>query len=995
MPLVMSSQSAPVIDHSQYKYDLSLVVPEQLSQLSSIKELEEDAMGFLWFLSSSGLHCFDGKTVLTYNNKGRDDFFGLTTEGAGYSQLATADGKILWAVEQLTGAIVGIDLSSRDIIKRILFQEGGKGFRVRIASQTDGNVLAMMEDYATEKIFLHCLSCEGEEPQFIGKGKGLTQYHISEDAHWLKFETGDIFKMPFNGKEIEKIFSTYNLLLSRDEGRKMEFLEIHKQELLQQQGKYQLVPVPSFPKNISKGFTELYHYEDEFWFLTPTMELVIFDKLAKKEIDYSSLIKSLITLESPSSLSFRLLEIKKSRSGSFLIPFSNGILKFDLKSDRIEKFQEDIKSNNSITSMRGIAEDANGNIYASYYTGVKVKPRGENKFQNFRGTDVKVNSTYSLTIWKDKLIWNNIIFDLTSQKKDHFYSNKYGEHITHYLAGDTLWAYEWYNNVFMFYDLKNEKAKIIKTKILEEPDYISSLVLDEKRQLFWISTFHRGIQVLNKKGEIVKEYSGEDLGLPEKKSAIFELEMEGDTIWFGTEIGLGFLNKKTNEHKILMTKVDDFNGNYQFNSVFSILAVDENFFYLGTQRGISRFDKSSFQFDYLPSKHPLSSIEFNRGSSYKASDGKIYLGSVDGLYSFYPQELDFDRSTNLDFLSLSSIKIYDAKSDESRILDKHLQDFSQLDLKYSETNVKINFSAPSLDKVFYKYRISGLMKDWSPYSQNAMIEITSFPVGEFNIEIQASKTPHLNDENQPIIKFKVSKPNVWYKKPWVIILGILSGLALVFLRIKSVYNEKLARREELELLRVKISSDLHDDVGSILTGIAMQSEVMALGKNEEEKKSFGELAKMSREAIDRMRDIVWALDSRKDKYENLIDRMRSFVRQSLDKKNISHNFKLVDIDISKILNPNIRQQLYLIFKEAITNIVKHSDGTKVIITLTQEKDMFNLTIHDNGSEKTIEKSDGFGIQNMQARAKGINGSFELSYHNGYRVKISVKTINDK
>lgn len=992
--LAVSSQSVPTIDNSLYKYDLSLIAPEQLSQFSNISELEEDAMGFLWFLSKSGLHCFDGKTVLTYNNKGRDDFFGLTTEGTGYSMLVISHGKTLWALEGATGAIVGIDLNSRSVIKRISFREEYKGFRIKMSAERDGNAFAITQDYVTEEIFLHCLSCENAAPKLIGKGKELIQYRIHEDDHWLKFGTGDLCKMPMNGAKMEKISSTYYLRLAGEKNSKLEFLETSQINLFHFQGKDTMALVPSFPKKRAEEFTEVYHYQNEFWFTNTTMGLVVFDESEKKEIDYSPLIKELVRLESPSSLSFNLSDFQKMNNGDFLASFSNGILKLNLKSDPIEKFQENIQSGNSLTSMRGIGEDQNGNIYASYYTGVKVKLNGENQFQSFRDTDTRKNRkprTYALTVWKNKLIWNNIVFDLASQNQDYFYSKKYGEHISHYLEADTLWAYEWFDNMFVSYDLVKEKSKIIKKKMLGYPDYVSTLLLDEKTQLFWISSFHHGLQVFNKKGEIVKDYSAKELGLPENKIAIFELEQEGDTIWFCTEIGLGLLNKKNNESKILTTKVGDFNGNYQYNSVFSILKTEGNFFYLGTQRGIVRFDKRTFQFDNLSPEHPLASIEFNRGSSFQASDGKIYFGSVDGLYSFYPDELEFERSTGLDFLSLTFISIYNANLDENVLLDKGLHDLSLLKLKYSDTNVKINFSAPSTEKVFYKYRISELMKDWSPYTQNGTIEVTSFPVGDFDIEIKASNTPNLNDENQPVLTFKVSKPNIWYKKTWVILLAFLSGLGLIFLRIRSSFQEKLARRQELELLRVKISSDLHDDVGSILTGIAMQSEVMSLGKNEEEKKPLSELSGMSRDAMDRMRDIVWALDSRKDKYENLIDRMRSFIRQSLGKKNIAHDFKLINIDASKFLNPNIRQQLYLIFKEAITNIVKHSDGTEVVITLAQDKEEFILIIHDNGSEKPLENSDGLGTQNMKMRAEDIGGSFKFSYQNGYRVAISVKT----
>lgn len=190
-----------------------------------------------------------------------------------------------------------------------------------------------------------------------------------------------------------------------------------------------------------------------------------------------------------------------------------------------------------------------------------------------------------------------------------------------------------------------------------------------------------------------------------------------------------------------------------------------------------------------------------------------------------------------------------------------------------------------------------------------------------------------------------------------------------------------------EAIRTKLSSDLHDDVGSSLSGLAMQSQMLALTAKEEQKESLNEISAMSHEAMEHMRDTVWAIDSRKDRYENLIDRMRAFAERNLNLKQITHEFDITVDDARKFIDPQKRQHIYLIFKEAITNICKHSDATHVIIRFTQEKAQLRLLIHDNGSPKNLVNSDGLGLQNMKIRATQLGGTLAVSYEDGFKIEL--------
>ena len=224
---------------------------------------------------------------------------------------------------------------------------------------------------------------------------------------------------------------------------------------------------------------------------------------------------------------------------------------------------------------------------------------------------------------------------------------------------------------------------------------------------------------------------------------------------------------------------------------------------------------------------------------------------------------------------------------------------------------------------------------------------------------------------------------------WVWVLFIFCLSAVVAFWIRYWYQQKWKRQKALEALRIKISSDLHDDVGSILSGLAMQSQVMSYEMEEAKRKPMLELSEMSREAMERMRDTVWAIDARKDKYENLIDRMRDFAEKNLERKNISHTFSFNGLDGKKFISPEIRQNIYLIFKEAITNIIRHSDARHVDISFVQEGDKMSLTIHDNGTVTEPGSLAGQGIGNMKMRAVKINGKLSIGTDQGYNVVLEL------
>jgi signal transduction histidine kinase len=515
---------------------------------------------------------------------------------------------------------------------------------------------------------------------------------------------------------------------------------------------------------------------------------------------------------------------------------------------------------------------------------------------------------------------------------------------------------------------------------------INDIVADASGNNFWISSHYFGLCLIAKQGKLVKQYKQAELGTTD--DYITDLQLKDGELWFGCTDGLGVLHKATGKTDIYKNPVI-YNGQLANLSIFSIQPDSIGNFYLGSSRGILYFDTKTKAFFSLPAEHPLSTPEFNRASVLKTTDNRYYFGSTDRLYSFTPGELEFTKSSSaIKPIKLIGISVFNSKDNKYDYQSQNLDSLQKLTLSPFDNSIEFSFSVTDFFRdVYYSYRIKELGNNWTEYKPDNKISLYGVTPGNYTLEVKASTS--FTDENASYYTLPIVMKQVWYKKWWVIALFIATAATLLFGFLRYSLNQKIKRQKDLAALRTKISSDLHDDVGTILSGLAMQSQMLTYTAHEKQKQPLKEISEMSREAMEHMRDTVWAMDSRKDKYENLIDRMRDFAEKNLPMKKMTHEFMIENVEGQKFINPEKRQAVYLIFKEAITNIIKHSDGSHVTISFTEEKNKTTLTIKDNGSLKEKSNSDGLGMSNMKMRAEKLGGSFQAKYDEGFVVMLVI------
>jgi len=200
----------------------------------------------------------------------------------------------------------------------------------------------------------------------------------------------------------------------------------------------------------------------------------------------------------------------------------------------------------------------------------------------------------------------------------------------------------------------------------------------------------------------------------------------------------------------------------------------------------------------------------------------------------------------------------------------------------------------------------------------------------------------------------------------------------------AVYRYRVSRLIELERVRTRIATDLHDDIGSTIGSINLYSQVANLKLNEktsEEVKSILDKIEISsREIIDKTGDAVWAANPSNDSLKNLLLRIEGYAASVLGAAEI--RFQIIcDEKLSEtFLEMDERKNLFLICKEAIHNIIKYADASEVMIAFSKIEGRLKLIISDNGKGFMLNGNayNGNGIKNMKTRVEGLKGTFKIS-----------------
>lgn len=221
----------------------------------------------------------------------------------------------------------------------------------------------------------------------------------------------------------------------------------------------------------------------------------------------------------------------------------------------------------------------------------------------------------------------------------------------------------------------------------------------------------------------------------------------------------------------------------------------------------------------------------------------------------------------------------------------------------------------------------------------------------------------------------------------VFLLAIILAY-LIFNRYQ--LRQKLKEQE----LRNQISSDLHDDLGSTLSSIDINSRIALLKINDGSlvASQLQKIQENSKTILDSLSHIVWSINPSNDSVQKVISKMKDFASEVFESQGILYRFKAEEEDFESKINPLIRKNIYLIFKEGVNNCAKYSQAENVEIEVGLHNHWFHLSIKDDGRgfDMDVAQEKGNGLTNMRLRAEQIHGDLTISSQIGKGTSIDFK-----
>ncbi|MBC8095290.1 MAG: hypothetical protein H7Y43_05720 [Akkermansiaceae bacterium] len=474
-------------------------------------------------------------------------------------------------------------------------------------------------------------------------------------------------------------------------------------------------------------------------------------------------------------------------------------------------------------------------------------------------------------------------------------------------------------------------------------------------------------------------------GLP--GSAVLAICVDGEGfVWIGTSGGglvlfsQGGFSRITAAHGLPV------------NAIFQILLDDRQRMWFGSPAGLFHVDREALLNFAKGKEERIHAVIFGR------SDG---LASVSCLGGFQPVAVKSARGQLWFATRQGLLKVDTAAENINRrpppvLLNECLADSRLLSAKKGMRvspgvrKLEFRFSVLSYtapEKVQVRHRLDGFDSDWVEAGSLRQVTYPKLPAGNYRLRILACNNDGVWNEKGIDLAFAVLPP--WWQSAWfricaAVTFGVLIALSVRYwshrrLRMKLVLLEQ---QQALEKERARIARDLHDDLGVSLTQIALLAEMSAAASVPPErlKKNLTQVVTGARNLVRELDGILWTVNPQNDSLDKLASYLCQFSQQFFRLTNICCRFDVGENIPAFPLSPEVRHDLFLVVKEAMNNVVKHSGAGEVWLRLHATGTMFEVVIEDNGrglSLATLQKSDRNGIRNMRTRIEGLGGTFEV------------------
>lgn len=502
--------------------------------------------------------------------------------------------------------------------------------------------------------------------------------------------------------------------------------------------------------------------------------------------------------------------------------------------------------------------------------------------------------------------------------------------------------------------------------------------VEDRTGNLWIGTSESGGLLRYRDGRF-KRFTIDD-GVPAGWIIKLYLDHAG-RLWIGSQ--LGGLNRIDDPAAdtlsiVKYTTVDGLSS----NNIRSITEDLMGRIYVGTGHGVDRLDlvQNNVRHFTVADGLPKNSIEH----AFRDRNGALWFGSPFGLSRFVPEE---QKTLSPPAIYLTGIRVGGIARELSELGETNLPQFELAPDQNQLTLDFVGLGATVGDELRYQYLLEGADSNWSPPTAQRTVNYAQLASGHYKFLVRAINSDGATSVQPATVSFTIL-PHI-YQRWWFVSLAAFVLVSIGY----AGYRSRVARLLGIERVRTRIAADLHDDIGANLTRIAILSEVAHQQLHSADPSAaapLSSIARISRESAASMSDIVWAVNPRRDSLLDLVLRMRSFANEVLAGRQIEFEFKAPDGELSQKLGAELRRDVFLIFKEALNNAVRHSGCTRVLIELRFEQYALTLIVRDDGGGFAPSgSSEGHGLVSMQRRAKSVGGELKLQSSDGEGTTVSL------
>ncbi len=290
-------------------------------------------------------------------------------------------------------------------------------------------------------------------------------------------------------------------------------------------------------------------------------------------------------------------------------------------------------------------------------------------------------------------------------------------------------------------------------------------------------------------------------------------------------------------------------------------------------------------------------------------------------------------------------------------------------------------------RVGFRYRLAGLHQDWFEAGPRRTAYYTQLAPGDYVFEVTARNADGIWNERGAALAVRIL-PHFWQTwwfrtATWVGSVALVGLAVLVVVRRRAHRRvEALERQRALERERGRIARDIHDDLGSNLTRIVMLSESARAGLNPpgEVAADLAEISQTGRDLTLKLSEIVWAVNPEHDTLDSFANYAGNHARAFLESAGVRCRLDVPVALPARPLDAPLRHNLFLAFKEALNNAVKHAAAQAVFVTLQLAGDQLTLTVQDDGRgfEPSARNRGGHGLGNMTHRLAEVGGRCEIA-----------------